>query len=153
MTGVPQPIRDLVERTADAWRAALGERLRSVVLFGSWARGEATDRSDVDLAVVVDPPSEGDWSRLCRPIGRDPEERPDVSIVLWSGAQLAAHPWLMIDVATDGIIVLDDGRLRREMDDVRERLRRYGSVREYLPDGTWFWDLKPDWKPGDVIEI
>jgi predicted nucleotidyltransferase len=34
--------------------AAFGERLVSVKLFGSYARGEATERSDVDVLVVLD---------------------------------------------------------------------------------------------------
>ena len=31
-----------------------GERLKNVILFGSWARGEATDDSDIDVLVVLD---------------------------------------------------------------------------------------------------
>lgn len=33
---------------------AYGDRLREVVLFGSWTRGEAHEESDVDLLVVLD---------------------------------------------------------------------------------------------------
>jgi predicted nucleotidyltransferase len=31
-----------------------GERLRRVLLFGSWARGDAHPESDIDLLVVLD---------------------------------------------------------------------------------------------------
>jgi uncharacterized protein len=31
-----------------------GERLKRVVLYGSWARGQATGDSDIDVAVVLD---------------------------------------------------------------------------------------------------
>jgi predicted nucleotidyltransferase len=34
--------------------ALYGERLRKVVLFGSWARGDAHPESDIDLLVVLD---------------------------------------------------------------------------------------------------
>ena len=37
-----------------------GPRLREVVLFGSQARGSATDDSDVDVLVVVDDLTEGE---------------------------------------------------------------------------------------------
>jgi predicted nucleotidyltransferase len=37
-----------------------GERLREVVLFGSYARGEAHEESDVDVLVVVDDLSESE---------------------------------------------------------------------------------------------
>ncbi len=32
---------------------ALGDRIAAIALFGSWARGEASSRSDVDFFVVV----------------------------------------------------------------------------------------------------
>ncbi|MEW6620702.1 MAG: nucleotidyltransferase domain-containing protein [bacterium] len=31
-----------------------GKRLKNLLLYGSWARAEATDDSDIDLAVVFD---------------------------------------------------------------------------------------------------
>jgi predicted nucleotidyltransferase len=31
-----------------------GPRLRNVILYGSWARGEANADSDIDLAIVLD---------------------------------------------------------------------------------------------------
>lgn len=30
-----------------------GRRLRNIVLYGSWARGEATEDSDIDILVVL----------------------------------------------------------------------------------------------------
>src|SRR5688572_19029717 len=35
-------------------RVLYGERLRRVLLFGSWARGDAHPESDIDLLVVLD---------------------------------------------------------------------------------------------------
>jgi predicted nucleotidyltransferase len=46
-----------VARALSRFRAALdgrfGKRLRELVLYGSYARGEATEDSDVDVLVVV----------------------------------------------------------------------------------------------------
>jgi uncharacterized protein len=39
---------------AQRLKDAYGERLADVVMFGSWARGEAHEESDVDLIVVLD---------------------------------------------------------------------------------------------------
>jgi uncharacterized protein (UPF0332 family)/predicted nucleotidyltransferase len=45
---------DLRDALRDRFRAAFGERLHQLILYGSYARGEATPRSDVDLLVVLD---------------------------------------------------------------------------------------------------
>jgi uncharacterized protein len=41
---------DAARRLSDAYH----DRLRQVVLFGSWVRGQAHEESDVDLLVVLD---------------------------------------------------------------------------------------------------
>jgi predicted nucleotidyltransferase len=43
-----------VSRLRSALEARFGGRLRDVVLYGSYARGTATEDSDVDVLVVVD---------------------------------------------------------------------------------------------------
>jgi predicted nucleotidyltransferase len=50
-------------------KLALGNRKATVFLFGSYARGEATPRSDVDLLVVEDKPAIG-WLRETSAIRR-----------------------------------------------------------------------------------
>jgi len=30
-----------------------GDRLRNILLYGSWARGDATEKSDIDLLIVL----------------------------------------------------------------------------------------------------
>ena len=44
--------------------------------------------------------------------------------------------------------------LERELDAaVRRRMAELGSTRVELPDGSWYWDLKPDWRPGEVVDL
>ncbi len=31
-----------------------GRRLKNIILYGSWARGQATEDSDIDLAVILE---------------------------------------------------------------------------------------------------
>jgi hypothetical protein len=52
-----------------------------------------------------------------------------------------------------GIIIYDNGILKRRFESLRKRLSELGSKKVVLEDGSWYWDLKPDWKPGEVIEL
>lgn len=45
---------DVARRAAGDLRDLYGERLRQVLLFGSWARNDAHPESDIDLLVVLD---------------------------------------------------------------------------------------------------
>jgi len=47
---------DLLRAIRDALSVAHGERFRGVVLYGSEARGEASEDSDVDILVLLDGP-------------------------------------------------------------------------------------------------
>jgi len=56
-------LRRLAERYATLLQSTLEDRLVSVVLFGSVARGEATASSDIDLLIVADDLPTGQFAR------------------------------------------------------------------------------------------
>ncbi len=76
---------DLLRRIRDSLRAAHGERLRGVILYGSEARGEATGTSDVDVLVLLDGPVS---------LGRDLRTNIDAvyPLVLETGRPIHARP-------------------------------------------------------------
>ena len=45
---------EVAQQAAEDLRGLYGDRLRQVILFGSWARGDAHPESDIDLLVVLD---------------------------------------------------------------------------------------------------
>lgn len=45
--GILREFREEVEKL-------YGKRLKDVILYGSWARGDATEESDIDLLVVLE---------------------------------------------------------------------------------------------------
>lgn len=47
-------LSELLNRLACELRGLYGERYRGLVLFGSYARGEAVEGSDVDLLLLLD---------------------------------------------------------------------------------------------------
>ena len=51
---LPAPVVRALGRLRAALQARFGGRLRELVLYGSYARGQAHDESDVDVLVVVD---------------------------------------------------------------------------------------------------
>ena len=67
---------------------------------------------------------------------------------------LARHPWILLDITHHGVILHDpETVIQRELDAVRRRMAELGSIRIALPDGSWFWDLKPDWRRGEVVDL
>jgi hypothetical protein len=51
-------------------------------------------------------------------------------------------------------IVRDEGRfIAGILDRLRQRLAELGSRRYVDDQGYEYWDLKPDWKPGDVVTL
>jgi predicted nucleotidyltransferase len=51
---IPEKLKPILAELKRGLQEIYGDRLRAVVLFGSQARGEATEDSDVDVAVVLD---------------------------------------------------------------------------------------------------
>src|SRR6266516_6184669 len=56
---------EVAREAAEELRSLYGDRLRQVLLFGSWARGDAHPESDIDLLVVLDQ-VESPWEELRR---------------------------------------------------------------------------------------
>jgi predicted nucleotidyltransferase len=54
MPTVPPTIALALERFGGAVRARFAGRVQQIVLFGSFARGDAHEESDVDVLVVID---------------------------------------------------------------------------------------------------
>ena len=51
-------LNDLLDKYTTNLRSLLGKHLSDVILYGSYARNEATEGSDIDLMILVDLPEE-----------------------------------------------------------------------------------------------
>jgi len=142
-------------------------RLTSICLYGSVARGTARRDSDVDLLVVSDDFSGSLASRVER-ILKDVEEKVSgeierlrrygvdtgLSIYPLRREEVLRFPPILLDLTEDGIILYDEGFfLERALTRLRARLSELNARRVFIGEDSWYWDLKPDFRFGEVVEL
>jgi hypothetical protein len=135
--GLGDPGWQAVERAA----AVVGEALVGVAVYGSWARGEPMETSDVDVLVVVEPST---------PITRGLYRQWDQEPVRWEGRSVEPHfvhlpppgQWptgTWAEVALDGIVLLDRNLvLSRRLVEFRRRVLD-GSMKRREIHGQPYW--------------
>ena len=151
-------------KIVESLKKKYGDRLVSVVLFGSVARGEARKDSDIDLLIIVDGLPK---SRLKRqeeflevekdvPLIEQMQEKGhliEISPVLKTPEEILRFPPLLLDIVEDGIILYDrNGFFRDAIERLRKKLQELGAVRVRIGKRR-FWILKPDYRFGEVIKI
>jgi len=60
---IPEEVKMAINEFVEACKEKFGEDLISIVLFGSYARGNFKESSDVDLLVIVENLPESVWER------------------------------------------------------------------------------------------
>jgi hypothetical protein len=142
------------------------EKIRSIVLFGSIARGDASASTDLDIIVVSDafPPNPSKAAdriiEAFQELKSTPEYRKfrerggylNIDPIGYRARDLKRAPPLFLDVTEDGILLVDDGFMEGLLRELVKRMRRLGSRRVRIRRG-WYWDLKPDYVFGEVVEI
>ena len=155
----------LVDRLVEELRAAYGTRLVSVAVYGSVGRGTPRADSDVDVLIVAQALPRGRFARVKEYL---PVERRLAAVLASAssgGGSIIISPVfktpdevehgspLFLDMVEDARIVHDpEGFLARYLERLRTRLRELGARRIWLGN-AWYWDLKPDLKPGEIIQL
>ncbi|MFB0535103.1 MAG: nucleotidyltransferase domain-containing protein [Anaerolineae bacterium] len=152
-----QTLGHLAERYAATAQESLGENLTSV------ARGEARPDSDIDLLVVCRELPVGAFRRqeVLEPV----RERLQVELdrlweqgcytdfteVIKSETEAQKTHLLYLDMTEEAVILFDRGEFfAGVLFRLRGRLRELGAQRKQL-GRIRYWDLKPDFEPGEVI--
>jgi hypothetical protein len=139
--------------------------LLACALFGSIARGEATPNSDIDLLVIHRKDHQDrvkEFSKVVLELRKTDEYQmllrqgflPEPYPIFLDEEWLKKHPWILLDILDHGVILFDPREiLKEELKSLKRSLEELGSYKVNLPDGTWYWVLKPDWRPGEVIQL
>jgi predicted nucleotidyltransferase len=104
MTGLSDQDRDLLRRFEARVRAALPGRVERVVAFGSRARGDHEEDSDLDVAVFVRGLTRTD-DRIVSHVSADFLGRgePFLSVLCFDAARYDETNFLLRNIRTDGV--------------------------------------------------
>jgi hypothetical protein len=158
--------KELERRLLAEIRSFYGERLVSVILFGSVAREAQSFDSDLDLLVIAEGLPQGRMKRIrefgsvenkVEPFLKTLQQKEGIntyiSAIIKSPEEAEKGSPLFLDMVEDAKMLFDrDGFFAAVLERLRKRLKELGSKRIWQGN-AWYWDLKPDYKPGDVIEL
>ena len=152
--------RRVLKELLDVLLEAFGEKLFSLVVFGSVARSEADEQSDIDILIVADGLPRGRLARqdiflqleerLDERIG---SEHPYLSPILKTPEEARELAPIYLDMVEDAVILYDRDRFFRQvLDRLRKRLMELGAERRRI-GRMRYWVLKRDYRFGEVIKI
>lgn len=157
--------RELEKRLLSEIKSFYGKRIISVAIFGSAARETQRFDSDVDILIIVEGLPKGRMRRVRE--FEAVEERVEpllkslqkegintyISVIIKSPDEALKGSPLFLDMVDDARILLDKNRFFSGIiGRLRNRLKELGAKRIWKGN-AWYWDLKPDYKPGEVFEI
>jgi len=155
----------LLEAVLVELRAAYGDRLVACAVFGSVGRGTPRQGSDVDLLLVVRDLPAGRFNRVEEFLPVEARLDPSLtaggdgwppialSPIFKTPEEVEAGSPLFLDMVEDARILHDaNGFLAARLDRLRARLRELGARRIWRGN-AWYWELKPDLRPGEVFSL
>lgn len=150
---------NLLDRLTSLCKEHYGARLISLVVFGSVGRGTPRPDSDIDILLVIQDLPNGRIPRVREfapieiALSNVVKRRFELSPVFKTPQEIANGSPLLLDMVEDSRILFDrDDFFRQAMKNLNERLQRLGARRIWRGN-AWYWDLKPDYRPGEIFEI
>jgi len=156
----------LLKKVLNEIRIHFEKNLISVVLYGSMARGEITKDSDIDLLIISDnlPKERSRRQEMFMEMEKELDKEikkiyekwgcyPYISPILKTKDDARNLSPLYLDMVTDAKILYDKNDFFKN---VLEKLRlelKSLNARKITVGKKWYWDLKPDYKFGEVIKI
>ena len=154
---------EILDRLLAAVREHYGSRLAACAVYGSVSRGTPREDSDIDVLIVARDLPRGRLRRVEEFLPVEARLEAALRASAPGGAPIALSPVfkdpgeveagspLFLDMVEDVRILYDpEGFLAGYLDRLRARLRELGARRIWRGN-AWYWELKPDLKPGEVF--
>ncbi|RMH03788.1 MAG: nucleotidyltransferase domain-containing protein [Nitrospirae bacterium] len=155
----------LLKQLVPAVQAQYGDRLVTIAVYGSVARGTMRYDSDVDVLIVAKELPKGRMKRrrefdvveeALAPVFaelRGQGVTTTLAAVLKTPEEVEVGSPLFLDMIEDVKILYDrEGFFAQRLNRLRFRLQELGARRIWRGN-VWYWDLKPDYQPGEVFEL
>lgn len=139
--------------------------LDSFALYGSVARGSASNNSDVDILLISDSLSGSLGSRMERLAYVEDELGEELRWLRKRGfyttlsfypltrREAGRLPLLLLDLTEEAIILYDRERfLEATLLELKRELLRRGAKKVVVDKEHWYWDLNPNYKLGEGVE-
>ncbi|RLF18666.1 MAG: nucleotidyltransferase domain-containing protein [Thermoprotei archaeon] len=162
LQNVPSPYRRLIERFVELLLSRFKDRIVSIALFGSIARGDFKKTSDVDILIIMKdlPKSRMKRYELIAEVLDELETIRDylldvgiytgISPVILDVNEAKYFRPLYLDLVEDGIILYDkDDFLYRLLSRMQEYIARFEGKRIWM-GRRWMWFFK---KGNPLIEL
>ena len=150
---------NLLDRLTSLCNEYYGARLITLVVFGSVGRGTPRPDSDIDVLLIIKDLPNGRIARVSEfaaietAMSNTIKSRFELSPVFKTPEEIGSGSPLLLDMIEDGRVLFDrDDFFQNTITDMKERLQRLGA-RRIWQGNAWYWDLKPDYKPGEIFEI
>jgi len=160
-----EPYNSLLKKLTKLLLDEFGDRLISVVVYGSVSRGDHRNDSDVDLLIVIKdlPKTITERMMLFEKIESKIED--DIDKLMDEGYYVTFSPImktpeeavrfspLYMDMTDDAVILYDrDNFFGNVLEKTREKLLELGFERVWISKKAWYW-RKKDYKFGEVIDF
>lgn len=156
--------KEILDKFKQLLHTRFGDNLISLVLYGSVARGTAKQESDIDLLIILKDAPEVYYKRLEPVVDIELKLRKEAfettamalmfSSIILSKQEAMENRNIFLDMIDASIILYDKNNFfKNRLKELNKRLLQLGSKKIVLEDKTWYWNLKPDSAPGEVIEL
>ncbi len=138
----------------------LKNELITFAVYGSVAREEAKRKSDIDVFIIVEKEKESYYEQILPLIEAEKELKDKIkkdffiSFVVLSKNEAKNNRWLYLDMIEDSILIYDKKDFfKKILEKLRRKLKKMGARRVRINKQKWYWELKPDLKPGEIFKI